>query len=188
MLEEKMELSLEDAHALVVKVMKNFEQNEEYANIIADHIIDCELRGLSYGGLARILSITERLQRTGNPTNFVEVVHETPTSARLRGHDNLGYVVGYKATDLAISKAKESGIAIVGANETWYTGMLSYFAEMVAAEGMVSIIASNCTAWVAPHNAVDGRFGNQPYLFWIPNSGPAHHLGYWNFVHKACRR
>ena len=49
-----MELSLEDAHTLVVKVMKNFEQNEEYANIIADHIIDCELRGLSYGGLARI--------------------------------------------------------------------------------------------------------------------------------------
>ena len=108
-----MELSLEEAHALVVKVMKNFEQNEEYANIIADHIIDCELRGLSYGGLARILSVTERLQRTGNPVNFVEVVHETPTSARLRGHDNLGYVVGYKATELAITKAKESGIAIV---------------------------------------------------------------------------
>ena len=89
-----MELSLENAHAIVVQVMRKFEQNTEYANIIADHIIDCELRGLSYGGLARILSITERLQRTGNPTNLVEVVLETPTSARLRGHDNLGYVVG----------------------------------------------------------------------------------------------
>ena len=62
-----MELSLENAHAFVVQVMRKFEQNTEYANIIADHIIDCELRGLSYGGLARILSITERLQRTGNP-------------------------------------------------------------------------------------------------------------------------
>ena len=55
-----MKLSLENAHALVVQVMRKFEQNTEYANIIADHIIDCELRGLSYGGLARILSITER--------------------------------------------------------------------------------------------------------------------------------
>ena len=164
-----MELSLGNAHALVVQVMRKFEQNTEYANIIADHIIDCELRGLSYGGLARILSITERLQRTGNPTNLVEVVLETPTSARLRGHDNLGYVVGYKATELAISKAKETGIAIVGANETWYTGMLSYFAEMAAAEGMISIIASNCTAWVAPHNAVDGRFGTNPICFGFPS-------------------
>ena len=33
---------------------------------------------------------------------------------------------------------------------------------MAAAEGMISIIASNCTAWVAPHNAVDGRFGTNP--------------------------
>ena len=101
-----MELSLENAHAIVVQVMRKFEQNTEYASIIADHIIDCELRGLSYGGLARILSITERLQRTGNPTNLVEVVLETPTSARLRGHDNLGYVVRYKATEIAIYKAK----------------------------------------------------------------------------------
>ena len=69
-----MELSLENAHAIVVQVMRKFEQNTEYASIIADHIIDCELRGLSYGGLARILSITERLQRTGNPKNLVEVI------------------------------------------------------------------------------------------------------------------
>ena len=42
-----MELSLEIAHSIVVQVMRKFEQNTEYANTIADHIIDCELRGLS---------------------------------------------------------------------------------------------------------------------------------------------
>ena len=164
-----MELSLGNAHALVVQFMRKVEQNTEYANIIADHIVDCELRGLSYGGLARILRITERLQRKGYATNLVEVVLETPTSGRLRGHDNLGYVVGYKATELAISKAKETGIAIAGANETWYTGMLSYFAEMAGTEGIVSIIASNCRAWVAPHNAVKGRFGTNPIGFGLPS-------------------
>ena len=103
---------MENAHALVVQVMRKFEQNTEYANIIADHIIDCELRGLSYGGLARILSITERLQRTGNPTNLVEVVLE-PDFGSAEGHDNLGYVVGYKATELAISKARETGLPLL---------------------------------------------------------------------------
>ena len=53
-----MKLPIEDALKLVVEVMKKYGHNEEYAMIIAEHIIDCELRGLAYGGLARIVSIT----------------------------------------------------------------------------------------------------------------------------------
>lgn len=166
-----MKLSIEDALNLVVEVMKKYGHNEEYAKIIGDHIIDCELRGLAYGGLARIVSITERLDRTGTPERLVETIHETPVSARLNGHDNLGYVVALKATEIAIEKASVSGISLVGANETWYTGMLSYFAEIAAARGMITIIASNATPWVAPHGAVDGRFGTNPICFGFPSEG-----------------
>ena len=146
-----MKLSIEDALNLVVEVMKNYGHNEEYAKIISDHIIDCELRGLAYGGLARIVSITERLDRTGVPDRLVETIHETPVSAKLDGHDHLGYVVALKATEIAIEKASKLGISLVGANQTWYTGMLSYFSEIAAARGMVTFIASNATPWVAPH-------------------------------------
>jgi len=34
------------------------------SELIADHLIDCELRGLAYGGLARAISIAERFERT----------------------------------------------------------------------------------------------------------------------------
>jgi LDH2 family malate/lactate/ureidoglycolate dehydrogenase len=102
---------------------------------------------------------------------LVETVHETPVSAKLNGHDNLGYVVALKATEMAIEKASKLGISLVGANDTWYTGMLSYFAEIAAARGMVTIIASNATPWVAPHGAVDGRFGTNPVCFGFPSEG-----------------
>ena len=36
------------------------------AALIADHLIDCELRGLHYGGLARAISIAERVERSGD--------------------------------------------------------------------------------------------------------------------------
>ena len=121
--------------------------------------------------MARIVSITERLDRTGAPERLVETVHETPVSAKLNGHDNLGYVVALKATEMAIEKASKLGISLVGANDTWYTGMLSYFAEIAAARGMVTIIASNATPWVAPHGAVDGRFGTNPVCFGFPSEG-----------------
>ena len=166
-----MKLSIEDAQNLVVEVMQNYGYNKEYAQIIGNHIIDCELRGLAYGGMARIVSITERLDRTGAPDRLVETVHETPVSAKLNGHDNLGYVVALKATEMAIEKASKLGISLVGANDTWYTGMLSYFSEIAAARGMVTIIASNATPWVAPHGAVDGRFGTNPVCFGFPSEG-----------------
>jgi delta1-piperideine-2-carboxylate reductase len=71
---------------------------------------------------------------------------------------------------LAIEKSLASGIAIVGANNTWYTGMLSYYAEMAAERGLVSIIASNASPWVAPHGATEGRFGTNPICVGFPSA------------------
>ncbi len=109
-----MQISVSQAHDLAVQVMQANEHSAEYAGLIADHLIDCELRGLQYGGLPRLVSIVERLERTGAPTKPVELAQETPVSARLNGHDNLGYVVAYKATEIAIQKCRETGSPWLG--------------------------------------------------------------------------
>jgi LDH2 family malate/lactate/ureidoglycolate dehydrogenase len=70
--------------------------------------------------------------------------------------------------ELALDKVRAHGIAMVAAHNTWYTGMLSYYAEMAVAEGKVAMIASNATAWVAPHGATEGRFGTNPICFGFP--------------------
>ena len=100
-----MQITIDDARRLVERVMIAHGQKQKQAAIIAEHIIDCELRGLGYGGLARVISIAERLQRSGSPETGVEIIHETPVSARLRGNDNLGYIVAHEATVIAIEKA-----------------------------------------------------------------------------------
>jgi delta1-piperideine-2-carboxylate reductase len=141
------------------------------AQLITDHLIDCELRGLAYGGLARAISIAERIERHGDHRGPIAILHQTPVSARLDGGDHIGYVVAHRATRLAIEKAEAAGIAVVGANDTWYTGMLSYYAEMAAARGLVSMIASNASPWVAPHGATEGRLGTNPICFGFPSAG-----------------
>jgi delta1-piperideine-2-carboxylate reductase len=165
-----MRLTVAEARELVERVMAALGHEAEDARLIADHLIDCELRGLHYGGLPRALSIAERIGRTGKSPHPIRVLHETPLSARLDGGDQLGYLVAHQATRLAIAKALAAGIAVVGASNTWYTGMLSYYAEMVAAEGLVSIIASHTAPWVAPHGASEGRFGTNPICFGFPSA------------------
>src|SRR5580698_4000288 len=150
--------------------MLALDHNDEDARLIADHLIDCELRGLAYGGLARAISIAERFERTGDCRRPMSILHETPVSARLDGGDHIGYVVAHRATNLVIEKAEAAGIAVVGASDTWYTGMISYYAEMAAARGLVSMIASNASPWVAPHGATEGRLGTNPICFGFPSA------------------
>ncbi|HEX4278942.1 MAG TPA: Ldh family oxidoreductase [Bryobacteraceae bacterium] len=165
-----MRIAIADAHDLITRLMVSLGHDAEDAKLIVGHLIDCELRGASYGGLARAISIAERIERTGDRRRPIRILHETPGSARLDGGDNIGYVVAHRATSIAIEKADACGIAVVGASDTWYTGMLSYYAEMAAARGLVSFIASNASPWVAPHGATQGRFGTNPICFGFPSA------------------
>jgi delta1-piperideine-2-carboxylate reductase len=165
-----MRVTIEAASSLARQALGALGYDADEAALIADHLVDCELRGLAAGGLARIVSIGERLARVGDRRAPMRIVRETPVSAQIDGGDQVGYLVAHRATRLAIDKAKVAGIAAVGANETWYTGMLSYYAEMMAAEGLVSMIASNTSPWVAPHGASEGRFGTNPICFGFPGT------------------
>jgi len=165
-----MRLTIDAASSLARQALSALGYDADEASLIADHLIDCELRGLAYGGLARIVSIGERLTRIGDRRAPMRILRETPVSAQIDGGDQIGYLVAHRATQIAIDKSKASGIAIVGANETWYTGMLSYYAEMMAAEGLVAMIASNTSPWVAPHGASEGRFGTNPICFGFPSA------------------
>jgi LDH2 family malate/lactate/ureidoglycolate dehydrogenase len=162
-----MKLSLTDAQSLAGQALEKIGYNEQDIPIIRDHLIDSELRGYGIAGLARILSIADRL--AGKlPASRIEITQESPTSAQLDGNDTLGYLVAHKATTIAIEKAKASGVSAVGANNTYYTGMLSYFAEMAAANDLICIIASNCTPWVAPEGTYKPLLGTNPFCIGFP--------------------
>lgn len=168
-----MQLSVTEARGLLERVMRALGHSASEPALIADHLLDCELRGIAAGGLARAISIAERFARTGDRRQPIRVLHETSVSARIDGGDNLGYLVAHRATAIAIQKAETSGISVVGANNTWYTGMLSYYAEMAAERGLVSMIASNASPWVAPYGATEGRLGTNPICFGFPSAGEA---------------
>lgn len=163
-----MRLTIPEAGFLAEQSLCRLGYARPQADIIAAHLMDCELRGLGYGGLARILSIADRLGGAGPSATPMRTVKETAVSARIDGGDQVGYLVGEHATRLAVRKALAAGIGMVGANRTWYTGMLSYFAEIVVANGLVMMAASNASPWVAPHGGTEGRFGTNPICFAFP--------------------
>ncbi|KAL2419665.1 L-sulfolactate dehydrogenase [Exophiala dermatitidis] len=163
-----MRVTIEKAQQLASQALLKIGFSEEDTTIVSDHLIDSELRGYGIAGLARILSIADRLNGQ-TPRHEVQVTTESPTSAQLDGKDTLGYLVAHQATSMAIAKAKTQGISAIGASNTYYTGMLSYYAEMAAAADLVTIIASHCTPWVAPEGTYKPLLGTNPFCIGFPS-------------------
>lgn len=166
-----MKLTIDEARALAFRVMQAVGHSDEDAKIITDHLIDCELRGIGYGGLARALSVAERIRRRPEGRKPISIVKETPTSVLLDGGDQAGYLVGYRATTMGIEKAKANGIAVAGMHNTWYTGMFAYYMEMATKEGLVGMAAGSSDWRVAPAGSNQARFGTNPIAFGFPSKG-----------------
>ena len=160
-------ISIDNAYDLVEKVMTVSGLTELEARIVSEHVIGCELRGVLSGGFSRAISIVERL-KVGGVAGPMVVNNETPVSALIDGGDQAGYLVAHRATQMAILKAKTVGIAVVAANNTWYTGMFAHYMEMVTNEGLVAMCVGSSAPRVAPFGATEGRFGTNPIAFGFP--------------------
>jgi LDH2 family malate/lactate/ureidoglycolate dehydrogenase len=163
-------LSINEARRLVTDSMAAHGHTVTEADSIADHLVDCELRGLGYGGLARAVSIVEHLRTMRVRRMPIATLRESGCSAHLDGGNQVGYLVANKATELAITKARRNGMSAVGASRTWYTGMFSYYLEQVTRAGFIGMIAGSGTQVVAPHGGTEARFCTNPIAFGFPSS------------------
>jgi LDH2 family malate/lactate/ureidoglycolate dehydrogenase len=166
-----MKMKPAEARALAIAALKSLRFDDEAATVTADHLVDAAERGVTFGSLPRVLAIAEKLRDEGDKRRPIKVIRETPVSALIDGGDNVGYFVAYRATKMAVEKAKQSGIAIVGANNTYYTGLFSYYMEMATREGLIAMAVGNGPAIVAPEGAKDARLGTNPISFGFPCTG-----------------
>jgi LDH2 family malate/lactate/ureidoglycolate dehydrogenase len=160
------------AAELATGALKRIGFSGEDAQIISDQLIDNALCGYRFASLPRILAIADN-NKTRNERRPIKVVHDTPMSALIDGGNNLGYVSVHRATELAISKARERGFAMVGVYDSYYSGRSAYFMEMIANAGFVGIHAASTRPHVLPIGGIKPVFGTNPLCIGFPSSnGP----------------
>ena len=62
--------------------------------------------------------------------------------------------VSLVAIDKAIEIGRRQGVAVVTANNTWFSGRCAYYVERAARQGLIAIHTTNTTARVAPFGGV----------------------------------
>lgn len=160
------------ARSLGEQALQGLGYSSEEAAIITDQLIDNALSGYTFAGLSRILAIEGEPKRH-MPRRPLSIISETNNSALIDGGNNVGYLAVSYAADVAISKAKESRFAVVGVNDSWYSGRNAYFVERLAREDLVAFHIASAKPRVAPLGGAAPALGTNPICFGFPSDhGP----------------
>jgi len=142
----------------------------EDAKICADVLLESDKRGIESHGVNRFKPIyIDRIwDGIQQPVTKIDVIRETPTTAVLDGNDGMGQVLGYRAMEMAIDKAKKYGMGMVAARNSCHYGIAGYYASMAIKEGMIGITGTNARPSIAPTFGVENMLGTNPLTIGFP--------------------
>ena len=123
---------------------QKFGFNAEEAKIISDVLLMSDRYGIESHGMQRMYRYYKSIQKGMIKVDAKpEVVFETPVSAVIEGNDGMGQVIGHKAMEMAIQKAKTTGVGIVSVRNSNHYGIAGYYAKMACKEGLMGFSCTN---------------------------------------------
>lgn len=160
--------------AFVVDAFVGYGVPREDARICADVLLEADRRGIESHGVNRFkpIYIDRIVEGVQNPTTEFEIVRQGPTTAVVDGHDGMGQVIGYRAMNLAIEKAKAYGMGMVAVRNSTHYGIAGYYATMATKAGCVGMTGTNARPSIAPTFGVENMLGTNPLTFGLPTDEP----------------
>jgi LDH2 family malate/lactate/ureidoglycolate dehydrogenase len=148
--------------------------SEEEATTVAEHQVGANLAGHDSHGIILLATYADRIKK-GHivPGAKFEIVHDTPTTARIDGHWGFGQVVQTKATRLAIDKARSHMTAAVTVAYQSHVGRLGDYPLMAANAGMIGMLfcdSGRGPKVVVPFGGRDARLGTNPICIALPSN------------------
>uniref|UniRef100_A0A1I8I057 Malate dehydrogenase n=3 Tax=Macrostomum lignano TaxID=282301 RepID=A0A1I8I057_9PLAT len=155
---------------LVCQCMTKIGTNPKHANQLATLLYCADYRGHYSHGLNRLDMYikdveTDVTAATGNPV----ILKEGPSTGLVDGQNLLGPVVGKFAMQLAIDKAKQSGVGWVVANNSNHFGIAGWYAMEASSEGLLGMAFTNASPLLVPTRAVNPALGTNPISLAAPN-------------------
>jgi uncharacterized oxidoreductase len=158
----------------VAEVFSRSESSPEEARRIATYLTTANLTGHDSHGVIRV-PLYVSWKKTGSvvPDQIAEVVVDTPSLAVIDGKFGYGQTVTPQAVRIGIDKCKKVGLAAIALRNAGHIGRVGDWAEMAAAEGLVSVHFVNAAGslLVAPYGGVEKRLSTAPYCVGIPRQG-----------------
>ena len=137
-------LSEEELYRFAKSLLAAGGAGQRQAEIVGDSLVQANLRGHDSHGVMRIPFYIDRVKAgVLKPQSELRVERESPGVLACDGGWGFGQVLSRDLMSRLIEKARASGIVSGTLRRAAHIGRLGEYAEMAAAEGMVSLICAN---------------------------------------------
>ena len=142
-----------------------------HAKTVANSLVSAEEAGHTSHGIIRILEYAQYVKKGKlKPSAIPSIVRDDKAVTVIDGNEGWGQVSSTFAVELLISKTREFGLASVAIRNSNYVGRIGEYSEILAANGLISIIWCNTSPAVAAYGGKSRLFGTNPFAAGIPTS------------------
>jgi LDH2 family malate/lactate/ureidoglycolate dehydrogenase len=140
------------------------------AGTVATLMARADLQGSDGHGVTRLPSYARRIRAGGvNVRPDIRIVHDHPGTALLDGDNGMGHLVMTRAADIAIEKARTTGIAWVNSRFSNHAGPASLYASMPLVHDMIGLyFAVGNANHLPPWGGLDMLLSTNPIAAAIP--------------------
>lgn len=142
---------------------------ERDAALVADSLVQADLWGHQSHGLLRLPWYVARI-RSGAMAAVTEpaVLTDTGPLLLLDGRAGIGQVLTDRARALAVERARQHGVGVVGVRDSNHFGTAMYFTRRAARDGCVAILTTNASPAMAPWGGREKVLGTNPWSIAAP--------------------
>lgn len=162
-------IKADELKSLVTKIFQKLNVCENDAIITADTLVQADVRGIHSHGVIRLPIYAKRLHNQAvNAQPNIKENYLKDNIVVIDADNGLGQPVSMHATKIAINKAKEYGVALIGIKNSHHYGMASYYTNYIAKHGMIGISMSNTAALMPAIGGSEAVVGNNPISISVP--------------------
>ena len=159
----------EQLNQLCNDAFQKFGFTAEEAKTITDVLLLSDIYGIESHGMQRMYRYYKSIQKGMIDINAKgDVVFETPVSAVIDGHDGMGQVIGRKAMEMAIQKARTAGIGMVVVRNSNHYGIAGYYAKLACDQGLIGLSCTNTNPIMVPTYGRTAMLGTNPIAVAMP--------------------
>ena len=140
------------------------------AHRVASLIAEADAWGADGHGVFRLSQYVKRIQSGGiNTQPEIRIIREHPSAALLDGDNAMGHLVMSRAAEIAIEKARTSGVAWVGARNSNHAGPASLYARMPVPHDMIGLyLAVGSANHLPPWGGTEMLLSTNPIAIAVP--------------------
>jgi len=141
-------------------------------------LVEADMKGHYSHGFNRLRGhyVADIRSKICEPNAVPTIVKETVSTALIDGNNGLGAVVGNFAMNVAIEKAKGTGIGWVTVRNTNHFGIAGHYSAQALEQNMMGMSFTNGSPYVAPTRSAKGLFSTLPISLSAPGTDGDHML------------